>query len=516
MLVPPMAYGLFFRILRGEGYKVDLFDTTDYVADESVSPQNRVKFLQAREFDDADDRKVTHRTNMLGEFREVVEKYQPHLILFSVVEDVFLKTISMLEKIEDLKVPHLLGGVFPTMAPSRCFDYPIVKMIGLGEGENTVIAVSEALRCQKSLMDIPGTWYRDADSKIYKNSLPALVDINQHQPDWSLFEESRFLRPMGGRIFKSVPIETYRGCPYNCAFCNSPSQRDFSTSNELGNFLRRKKISALKDEMLANIKLYDPELFYIIDDSFLARPRDEIHEFCNMYDEIRLPFWWQSRPENCRPETLAHLKSVGCYRISFGIECGNETYRNNVLLRKPTNKDIISQFEVIADSGLPFSVNLIIGMPDETRELIMDTVELVRSLRGYDSLTVSIFVPYHGTVLRQLALKKSYIDPHTICQHTTAHSVLNMPAPYVSSSDIDGLMRVLPLYCYFPKSEWEHIGRAEIDDELGNQILSEYSTIYRHEFLKENQDQKQIKSTVVGSLACRASPKDSIRHTVIS
>ena len=77
-------------------------------------------------------------------------------------------------------------------------------------------------------------------------------------------------------------------------------------------------------------------------------------------------------------------------------------------------------------------------------------------------------------------------------------------------------MRVLPLYCYFPKSEWEHIRRAEIDDALGNKILSDYSTIYRHEFLKENQDRKIIESTVVGSLACRASPKDSIRHTVVS
>ena len=52
----------------------------------------------------------------------------------------------------------------------------------------------------------------------------------------------------------------------------------------------------------------------------------------------------------------------------MGIECGNQEYRREVLLRAPTNANIIESFEDIAHSGIAFSLNLIIGMPGETRD----------------------------------------------------------------------------------------------------------------------------------------------------
>ena len=55
MLVPSIAVALFNRILKSNGYKVELFDTTDYVNEASSSPQNRAKFLQTRQFSDEDD-----------------------------------------------------------------------------------------------------------------------------------------------------------------------------------------------------------------------------------------------------------------------------------------------------------------------------------------------------------------------------------------------------------------------------------------------------------------------------
>ena len=29
---------------------------------------------------------------------------------------------------------------------------------------------------------------------------------------------------MAGKIYKMVPVETHRGCPFTCSFCNSPDQ----------------------------------------------------------------------------------------------------------------------------------------------------------------------------------------------------------------------------------------------------------------------------------------------------
>ena len=142
---------------------------------------------------------------------------------------------------------------------------------------------------------------------------------------------------------------------------------------------------------------------------------------------------------------IKRLKDIGAYRISFGIESGNEQYREKVLRRKGSNDRLKKLFDMVAESGVPFSLNLIIGLPGETRELIMDTVHFTKALSGYDSVTVSIFTPYNGVVLRDVAVNNGWLDPNYISKHTTSSSALRMPPPFVSSTDIDSLMRGVPL-----------------------------------------------------------------------
>lgn len=512
MLVPSIAVGLFTRIFRRAGYQTELFETTHYLSQEKSSSVNRVEMLNVRQFDITKDLGITVKTDMFGDFRRKVESFRPDFMIFSVVEDAFMQCIELLREVRDLNVPHLVGGVFPTYAPERCLEFPEINMIGLGEGERSVAAVAEAVRTGAALHDIAGTWYRDPEGHVHKNPKDPLVDINDTSPDFSLFEESRFYRPMGGRVFKMIPVESYRGCPYACTFCNSPAQRSFASRHDLGNFLRRKTIPNLRRELAEYVDLYKPSFFYFVDDSFLARPRREIFEFCDMYAEFGLPFWFNTRSENCAAEVLARLKEVGCYRISFGIECGNEEYRRKVLRRTPSNADLIRNFDVIAASGIAFSLNLIIGMPGETRELIMDTVDLVRSIRGYDALTVSIFTPYHGTVLREVAVRNGWLDPQTITKHTTARSLLRMPPPYLSADEIDGLVKTVPLYCYFPKSEWAQIRRAEESDAEAMRIREHYAQIYQAEFLGETQDTRRMVMPE-GGTGCRTNPKDAFRFS---
>ncbi len=512
MLVPSLAIGIFTNILKKEGYSVDLFDTTHYVSEENSSPQNRVKYLQAREFSDTNDLGVRIKTDLLGEFRQKVLEYQPDFLIYSVVEDCFTQTLSLMDQIKDLDIPHLVGGVYPTAAPETCISHELINCIGLGEGEHIILDMSEAVRCGKDYRRINGIWFKEHD-QVIKNPRGPLVAINKGQePDFSLFDESRFNRPMGGRIFRTIPIESYRGCPFTCTYCNSPMQVSLAREAELGNFLRTKTMNVLKDEITRTVELYDPEFLYFIDDSFTARKQSDIFDFCDMYEEFKIPFWFNTRPETCTLEMLQRLKEVGAYRISFGIESGNEQFRRKVLTRNVSNKKLKDAFDVIAQSGVAFSLNLIIGLPGETRELVMDTVEFCRTIYGFDTVTVSIFTPYAGTVLRDVAVNNNWLDKNHLTTHTTTKSQLNMPPPYLSSSDIDQLMRVMPLYIYFPKSEWPKLKRAEINDDEGNKILQYYSDIYTKDFLKQNQDDSKV-WVVDGGTGCKSNPKDSFALT---
>ena len=105
----------------------------------------------------------------------------------------------------------------------------------------------------------------------------------------------------------------------------------------------------------------------------MARPKPEIAEFAEMYKDIKIPFWFQIGFEDIDEEKLTWLKDVGCYRISFGLEHGNEEFRRKKLLRRMTNEFILQQSQIVSKVGIPYTLNNIIGLPYETRELFFET-----------------------------------------------------------------------------------------------------------------------------------------------
>ena len=527
MLVPPLAVALFTKIIKDNGYDVDLFDTTEYIdLDEDMSPKNRVKYLQARDFDEESDLGVNVKTGLLNDYKNKIVSYSPDVIIYAaVVEDAFLKCTQMIDEVTGFNIPSIMGGVFPTVAPEKCLSYKNIHYVGIGEGENIVIDFIDSIYEGRDVESIRGIVYKNIDGEIKRTPPTGLVNIENVAPDFSLFAEERFYRPMGGRIFKSMPIETYRGCPYQCTYCNSPGQRDQSrarvkltngnnineTESYSNNFLRRKTMGNLSDEINEVITKYHPEFLYFIDDAFMARPKEEMIQFCEMYSKFKVPFWFNTRPENCTVEVLSELKNVGCYRISFGIECGNEKFRTNVLGRKGSNKDMVNWFNIISESKIPFSVNLIIGFPSETRDNVMETVELTRMIKGFDTITVSIFTPYHGTHLRDVAVNKGWLDDNVITVHTTSSSLLNMPLPFLSREEIDGLMRVIPLYVYFDKKEWSNIFRIEKMRDGWEELYDYYSSKYKINFLGETvKCDILVRGDSKTTTGCSSDPKNEV------
>ncbi len=541
LLAPPLAYGIFTSLLRKEGYQVDIFDVTPYVGEgasamaanvsvgdemntlrakldedeDSVTfqiksiEQENVELLHARPFSYEEDLGVKKKTGLHEDFVKKVDEFKPDLMLTSIVEDTFFQTVKLISLVKDRKIPTLHGGVFITSAPELAMTYPGIDMIGVGEGEQIVLDVAERLSSGVSCSDVKGVWIKKEDGTILKNPRGPLFDFTSVIPDFSLFEDARFYRPMGGKFFKSVQVESYRGCPYTCAYCNSPMQATLAKEAGLGRYVRRSPLESFRDYLASIIDQVNPTFFSFADDSFLARPKKEIESFCEIYKEFKIPFWFNTRPENVTPEILKMLKEVNCYRMSFGLECGNEEFRAKKLLRKLKNKTLLEKFEIITSGGIPFSLNSIIGFPDETRELIFETIELNRQVTAYDALTVSCFVPYHGTVLRDTAVKRGYIKEDLIvCD--LHRSSLNMPQ--LPADELSGLLKTFPLYVYFDKALWPDIKRAEAEDGEGLKIFNELSEIYQKEAFAFDQDEKMKQSKkVTGSIGCASNEMDSIR-----
>lgn len=482
MLTPSYAVGLFAAILKGQGYELDLFDCTPYLASyefmkEPLPVTRANSLLNSRRFD-AKALFGDARKDLLGDFVKKLEGFRPHVVVFStLVEDTWPQAKDMLKALAEgfPWIKTLVGGVFTTMAPEVVIQCSHIQTIGLGEGEETVVEFCEAVRNGASTAGIAGTWSRDSEGNVTRSPRRPLVNINNVTADFSLFDERRFYRPLGARIWKTIPLETYRGCPYTCTFCNSPAQVTIAKESGQGYFLRRKSIQTLRKEIVSLIERYSPEFFYINDDAFMARPKQEIADFAQMYREFKIPFWFQTRFEDIDEEKLTWLKSVGCYRISFGLEHGNEKYRKEILRRNISNEKMLQQSRVVAQVGIPYTLNNIVGFPYETRELMLESMQFNREIGTFDALSVNVFVPYHGTVLREMAIKEGWLDPERQTTSVIAESILNMPPPYLSGKEILSLQRVFPLYVRLPTERYPEIRRAEAFDDEGNAIFEKLS-----------------------------------------
>jgi len=495
MMSPAISVGILNSICKEEKCSVRLFETTQY-SDQYSNKHIRMSELGAvrpNKKEEIKDMFFIKSTNkIIPDFLDCVLQFNPDLILMGVQEDVWSIALKLLDSIKHLNVPHILGGVLVISDPEFVINHPLVDRICTYEGERVVRDAITCLKANKPLDGVKGTWYKEKDNSIRKNPPQPLANIMEVIPDYTCFEGTRWNRAMGGRIFRrAVSMETYRGCPYNCTFCNSPNTREISKVLEIGNFMRRKTADSIEQEFLHLVETYDPDLVMFQDDSFLARPAKEIFAFCSMWEKYKIPFWFNTRIENCKPEYLQALKEAGCYRANYGIESGNENYRKNILKRLVTNERYLEYIEYINESNIPYALNIIIGMPFETREMVLSTADLVRACRGYDGINLAIFQPYRGTELRRIAVDNGFLDASHINGWDSGDIgggfmdswPLKMPKPYLQEEDVKGLIKTFSLYAHFEHNMWPEIKKAESDDQIFQELMS----LYKKEFYEDLQ-----------------------------
>ena len=483
-MLPP-AIALFSAILKERGHRVDLFDATYYQTDHGIdSDGTKAGRLNVVPFSANEKGIKMLGTDWRTDIRKKIDSFEPELIALSTTEDMWLLGVRMLEEIEDSinrdKIPVIAGGVFPTFAPEIVIRHRLVDMVCVGEGENTMIDLCDRMEKGNSWNDVTNTWVKQKNGSIIKNPISEPFEIDDTPIiDIDLFEEQRLYRPMAGKWYKMMPVETIRGCPYKCTFCNSPDQITFYNEETESNFFRKKNMKLVYKELKYFKDNHGVEYNYFWADTFLSWNEREFDEFCEMYSDIRLPFWMQTRPETITEYKVKRLAEVGLHRISFGLEHGNEGFRKKLLRRDWKNGPIIDALKIPVRYGVPFSVNNITGFPTETRELAMDTVELNRYIDSHNQNLYS-FVPFHGTPLRKICEDMGLVNPDTITKALTDKPML-VQKQYLPE-EIEGLQKCFVLYVKLPKSRWKDVKRAESNTPEGEKIFEELKQEYTEKY----------------------------------
>ena len=187
-------------------------------------------------------------------------------------------------------------------------------------------------------------------------------------PDYELFKDIPFNRDIPWlKDEKILPYYSSRGCPHKCSFCEIKGQT--------GLLRFRYKV---KEDLTYLAEQYKPDMFFI---------GDELLPYYNLrwqasWGDFYHPFVAYIRADISTGQ-LMWLHEHGLVGCAFGVESGDEEYRNLVLKKRLHDKDIYRTVELLSKLGIKYAPYFMTGMPGETFELTAKTYKMKEKIGGY-------------------------------------------------------------------------------------------------------------------------------------
>lgn len=477
----PINISILSAALKKEGVDVRLFDTTYYPTEEINFEQKKVQLLQLKPYDIKSSGILFKKTDIHDDLKSAIDGYHPDLVAVTVVEDTYPLACELLGSVKSISsVPVVAGGVFAYAGAEMLIGNPNIDMVCVGEGEEAIVELCRKMAEGGDCSEILNLWVK-RDGEVIINQMRPPVDLESlPYPDFDIFEPSRLGRPMHGKVFRMLHVELDRGCPYQCTYCEAPAIAGKYKQECDAHYYRRKSA----DRILAEIKFlkdkYRPDYINFNSESFLAKPIHELESIAKRYiQEIGLPFWCQSRPETVTREKLDILKDMGCSDLQYGIEHGNEAFRRKMLNRQVTNERMLESCLMTEQVKIPYTVNNIIGFPDETRELVWDTINFNRQINP-KTMNCYFFTPYRGTWLYQYCVDNGLLDTNAKTMQLLDGGDIRYR--YISREGLKGLQRCFSLYARMDEELFPKIRIAENLDETGDKMFNELALIFRRRF----------------------------------
>jgi B12-binding domain/radical SAM domain protein len=255
----------------------------------------------------------------------------------------------------------IAGGPHPSARPDdtlRFFDFVV-----LGEGEETLPELIKILQKKGDVSSVRGIAFKDKNSIVHTEKREH-VTLDRYPP----FDIN------GVRS----TIEITRGCPFSCAYCQTPQL--------FGHRMRHRSIDEIARyaKFLKDVRFTSPNAFAYGSDGI--RPRIEKIEAL-LKNLPHKNIFFGTFPSEVRPEfindRILELVSDHCANttLSLGGQSGSQRVLD-MIHRRHTVDDIIAASEKCLQHGFTPVVDFIFGLPGETEGDQLGTLHLIQWLTG--------------------------------------------------------------------------------------------------------------------------------------
>jgi radical SAM superfamily enzyme YgiQ (UPF0313 family) len=235
---------------------------------------------------------------------------------------------------------HIIGGPHATAMPDSCYM----------DGFDSVFLTESEMSILEFIDD-----FRNGNMKsLYEQH--SWIDL-----DWLPLPDRDELGWIGGRILasgneKSASIMASRGCPFNCAFCESAL------------IWKRKVRWRSVDNVVSEIKhcmdRYGVDTFRFTDDSMTVN-KNWVEEFCAKIAPLNIRWQTNERVDTVTSGLLKMMSNAGCVEIGFGVESFDPNVLN-VLGKRIRPEESIEAVKMAFNAGIGVWLLMMISTPGET------------------------------------------------------------------------------------------------------------------------------------------------------
>lgn len=377
MALPPLGIQTLAPVLRHHGHRVRLFDT--------CHPQMKAEHIAQAA--------AQERPDVIG------------LSILSTTTYPTARNMAKRLKVEAPQIPIIVGGAFATMNADRILrDCPDIDCVVVGEGEELL---PEYLNNLHDPGSVAGLVWRHADEIVRNTPRPLIRDLDQYPyPDRTslpidYIESLPLDVPAVLSLDKFCTMQTSRGCPYSCIYCDIPSL-------SRGKWRCRSPEHVLGEMQQLNDMGY--RSIYLTDDHFLLK-RERIKAICSGIIERKLEFRWgcEGRVDSAAVDQLPMMSKAHCNFLAFGVEAGTQKVLNRL-----GKKQTLAQVEHAVSEAKRHGIArvhgfFVIGCPDETGEEVMESFRFAARLE-LDTFGFNRLCAYRGTPLWKEYISRGIID----------------------------------------------------------------------------------------------------------
>lgn len=345
----------------------------------------------------SEDSAVASRRYLL----DTLAREKPQVILIGLsVYNLALHTRRLLADIKEAcpEATLVTGGIYSTFHAEEILSDGNTDVVIRGEGEVTSAELLRRLEQKRPLDGLQGTSYRDGG--IHHNEARAPIsdlDILPHQ--YTVADEFR-VRARFEFLTKLLPeadwiagagFLTSRGCPEGCTFCLDPAINGRRTRFHSPEYVRD-----VLDYCAANFS--DGRGSFFFGDATFTMNKKRLGRILDFLPELPFTYQIQTRADYLDDQMIGRLAAAGVTNIAIGAETFNAQILREVVRKRLDPARVVEAAEAVRSAGMRPMLTFIVGLPGETRESILRTVDVLEE-HGLHDATFFPLVVFRGTEL---------------------------------------------------------------------------------------------------------------------